>query len=124
MTQYEGMFSVENHMQDTWLADDAQGPSLRSNGSGQSRPELENFTSETVTRKQTPSSSNGKGPIQTPGVLRTGDAALLRDGQPTLPAEKSFAIQIGWRLVRLSGASIMSDGKFKQLERKFGLEIY
>lgn len=123
MTQYEEMFSVENDMQDTWLADEAQWPSLLSNASRQSRSELENFTSESVTRKQTPSSSNGKGPIKTPGVLRTRDAALLRNGQPTLPAEKSFAIQVGWRLFRLSGASIISDGKLKQLKLHVGLAM-
>lgn len=107
-------------MPDTWFADDAQGSSLLSNGSGQSRPELEDFTFETVTRKQTPSSSIRKGPIKISGVLRTGDAALPRNEQPTFPAEKSFAIQIGWRLFRLSWASIMSDGKLKQLKMEVG----
>lgn len=116
MTQSQEMFSVDNHTQESWLVDDIQGASLQSNGSGQSRSELENFTSETGTSKQTPSSFNGTGPIKTPGVLRTGDVALLRNGQPTLPAEKSFAIQIGWKLFRLSGASIMSDGKLEQCE--------
>lgn len=108
------MFSVDNSdndMQDTWLADDAQWTSLLSNESGQSRSELEDFSSEGVTGKQTPSCSNGKGPIKIPGVLRIGDTALLRNRQPTLPAERSFAIKIEWRLFTLSGSSIISDGK-------------
>lgn len=108
------MFAVDNHAQDPWLADDVQGGSMVSSVSERSRSDLGDFTSETVTRKQSSgpvSTWNGKGPIKTPGVLRTGDAALMRNGQPTLPAEKAFAIQIGWKLFRLSGASIMSDGK-------------
>lgn len=111
------MFAVDEHAQDLWLADNVQAESLVSGASGQSRSDLNNFTSEVTKGKQPsgPSSiANGKGPLKTPGVLRTGDAALLRNGQPTLPAEKAFAIQIGWRLFRLSGASIMSDGKSMQ----------
>ncbi len=108
------MFATDEHVQEPWLAEDLQGESIVSSVSGQSRSDLDNFTSEIIKGKQpsgTSSVANGKGPIKIPGVLRTGDAALLRNGQPTLPAEKAFAIQIGWRLFRLSGASIMSDGK-------------
>ena len=108
---------MDENSQDPWLIDEAQGESLVSSVSGQSRSDLDTYTSEIVKGKQRsgPSSiANGTGPIKTPGVLRTGDAALLRGGKPTLPAEKAFAIQIGWRLFRLSGASIMSDGRLVQ----------
>ena len=105
------MFAADN--QDAWLADDAPGGSLVSSVSGNSRSEFDNFASETVPGKQSgpPSITNGKGSLKIPGVLRTGDAALMRNGQSALPAEKAFAIQIGWRLFRLSGASIASDGE-------------
>ena len=109
------MYAVDSRSQDLWVGDDAQGASLVSSVSGLSKSDFETFTADNVGGKQASSASsmaNGKGPIKTPGVLRTGDAALLRNGQPTLPAEKAFAIQIGWRLFRLSGASIMSDGGF------------
>ena len=105
---------MDEHTQDPWLVDDAQGESIISGVSGQSHSDLDTFTSQTVKGKEAAGPSlivNGKVPIKTPGVLRTGDSALLRNGQPTLPAEKSFPIQIGSRLFRLSGASIMSDGK-------------
>ena len=105
---------MDDQTQDLWLADEAQAESLISGTSSRSRSEFDNFTSETAKGKKRtgpPSISNGKAPIKTPGILRTGDASLLRNGQPTLPAEKAFAIQIGWRLFRLSGASIMSDGE-------------
>jgi hypothetical protein len=114
------MFSVDHNIQDIWLDGDAQGTSILFNETRQTQSGLEDFTSRTVTSEQTPS-SYGKGPIKTPGVLRTGDAQFLRDGQPSLPAERSFAIQIGWRLFRLSGASIMSDGKLKWIKLKVGL---
>lgn len=100
--------------QDLWAGDDAQGGSLVPSLSG-AASDFENFTSEAVSGKQPAGTSSAaneqRAPIRTPGVLRTTDAALLRNGQTTLPAEKAFAIQIGWRLYRLSGASIMSDGK-------------
>ena len=108
------MFTADGQAQDLWLADDAQGESIVSSVSGPSRSELENFTTDLVKGKQRsepPSIANGNGPAKIPGVVRTGDANLLRNGQPTLPAEKAFAIQIGSRLFRLSGASIMSDGE-------------
>ena len=108
------MFAVNNSEQDPWVGDDMQAGSLVSSVSGQSRSELDNFAAEKAGGKQ---ASNplahalGNGPTKTPGVLRTGEAALMRNGQPVLPMEKAFSIQIGWRLFRLSGASIMSDGK-------------
>lgn len=122
MTETSDIFQGDNSLQDIWLADEAQGPTLLSNGSIPSRSEIGNTASEYVTGKHTPSSSTGKGPVKTPGVLRTGNAALLRDGNSTLPAEKAFAIQIGWKLFRLSGTSIMSDGKLKH--SSWGIWIY
>ena len=108
------MFSVNDTAQDLWAGDDTQGGSLPSSASGHSRSEFENFAAENVGGKQAPgfsSTPNGKAPIKTPGVLRAGDTLLMRNGQSTLPPEKAFSIQIGWKLFRLSGASIMSDGK-------------
>lgn len=117
------MFSVDNYAQDQWLADDMQGESLVSSVSG--RSDLDNFTTGRVGAKKnsnSPSIANGKGPVKTPGVLRTGEAALSRNGQPALPAEKAYAIQIGWRLFRLSGASIMSDGRLTNVEKIMGMK--
>ena len=108
------MFSVNDTTQDLWVGDDTQGGSLVSSTSGYSRSEFENFAAENGGGKQAPGFSsipNGKAPIKTPGVLRAGDTLLMRNGQSTLPPEKAFSIQIGWKLFRLSGASIMSDGK-------------
>ncbi len=108
------MFSVNDTAQDLWGGDDIQGGSLLSSASGHPRSEFEDFAAENVGGKQAPGFSpnpNGKAPIRTPGVLRAGDTLLMRNGQNTLPLEKAFSIQIGWRLFRLSGASIMSDGK-------------
>ena len=107
------MFSVNTGSQAVWIGDDIQGGSLLSSASGQSRSEFDTFATENVGGKQDPNttpSQNAKATVRTPGVLRAGDA-LLRNGQNILPAEKAFSIQIGWRLFRLSGASIMSDGK-------------
>ena len=114
------MFSMNNSTQDLWVGDDMQGGSLVSSVSGQSRSEFENFAAENVGGKQASnpfSNALGKGSIKTPGVLRTGEAALMRNGQSMLPVEKAFSIQIGWRLFRLSGASIMSDGKHDRKRR-------
>lgn len=114
------MFSVNNSTHDLWVGDDTQGGSLVSSVSGQSRSEFENFAAENVGGKQASnplSNALGKGHIKTPGVLRTGEAVLMRNGQPVLPVEKAFSIQIGWRLFRLSGASIMSDGKHDRKRR-------
>lgn len=112
------MFAADSHTQDLWTGDDGQGGSLVSNYSGQTRSDFDNFTTEgaegTVAKQNEDVPSTGieyKGSKKIPEVLRTGDAALLRNGQMTLPPEKAFPIQIGWRLFRLSGASIMSDGK-------------
>ena len=115
------MFAVDNHTQDMWVGDDIQGGSITSSVSGPSRSELENFTAENVGRRKiipsgASSLSNGKHPMRTPGVMRAGDL-LMRNGQALLPHEKAFAIQIGWRLFRLSGASINSDGKLVSHER-------
>ena len=109
------MFAVENHAHDMWIGDDIQGGSIASSISGPSRSDLDNFTAENAGRKKiTPSGassmSNGKGHIKIPGLMRTGDP-LMRNGRSILPHEKAFSIQIGWRLFRLSGASINSDGK-------------
>lgn len=110
------MFALDNRAQDNWVGDDLQGGSVISSASGPSRAEFENFTVENVGGRKTTysdasSMSNGKGPIKTPGVMRTSDL-LLRSGKSILPHEKAFSIQIGWRLFRISGASINSDGKF------------
>ena len=109
------MFAVDIRAQDMWVGDDGQGGSIVSSVSAPSRSELENFTAENVGGKKIPRSSassmsNGKTPSRTPGVMRTGDL-LMRNGQSILPHEKAFSIQIGWRLFRLSGASINSDGR-------------
>lgn len=107
------MFAVNGHAQDMWIGDEVPGGSIVSSVSEPSRSEFDNFTAGNVGRKKvTPSGassiSNGKVPTKTPGVMRTGDL-LMRNVQYTLPNEKAFSIQIGWRLFRLSGASINSD---------------
>ena len=109
------MFALDNHAQGMWVGDDVQGGSIASSLSVPSRSEFENFTADNVGRRKLTQSaasslSNGKTPVKTPGVMRTGDP-LMRNGQSILPHEKAFSIQIGWRLFRLSGASINSDGK-------------
>ena len=109
------MFAVDNHSQDMWVGDEVPGGSTISSASGPSRSDFENFAAESVGRKKitlsgASSVSNGKTPRRTPGVMRAGEP-LMRNGQYILPHEKAFSIQIGWRLFRLSGASINSDGK-------------
>ena len=47
-----------------------------------------------------------------PGVLRLGPRSASVQGPRSLPDEKGFSIQIGAELFKLSGASIMSDGRF------------
>ncbi|KAL8992430.1 MAG: hypothetical protein Q9188_007584 [Gyalolechia gomerana] len=47
-----------------------------------------------------------------PGILRLGQRSSSLHGQRSLPDEKGFSIQIGSELFKLSGASIMSDGRF------------
>lgn len=49
-----------------------------------------------------------------PGVLRLGQRSASQNGQRSLPDEKGFSIQIGSKLFKLSGASIMSDGRSQQ----------
>ena len=110
------MFAVNGHAQDMWIGDDVPGGSIVSSVSEPSRSEFDNFTAgnaggKKVTLSGASSISNGKAPAKTPGVMRTGDL-LMRNVQYILPNEKAFSIQIGWRLFRLSGASINSDGKF------------
>lgn len=110
------MFAVDSRAQDMWVGDDAQGGSVVSSGSGPSRSEFDNFTPENlggrkITLSGASSISNGKVFTKTPGVLRKGDL-LMRSAQSILPHEKAFSIQIGWRLFRLSGASINSDCEF------------
>lgn len=53
--------------------------------------------------------------LRTPGIVRpgVGDAA-----HGSLPDEKGFSIQIGSELFKLSGASIMSDGRLGRTLRK------
>ncbi|KAL8931521.1 MAG: hypothetical protein Q9211_006899, partial [Gyalolechia sp. 1 TL-2023] len=47
-----------------------------------------------------------------PGILRLGQRGSSSHGQSSLPDEKGFSIQVGSELFKLSGASIMSDGRF------------
>lgn len=47
-----------------------------------------------------------------PGILRLGPRSASQNGQRSLPDEKGFSVQIGSELFKLSGASIMSDGRF------------
>ena len=110
------MFAVNGHAQDMWIGDEVPGGSIVSSVSEPSRSEFDSFTAgnaggKKVTLSGASSISNGKAPTKTPGVMRTGDL-LMRNVQYILPNEKAFSIQIGWRLFRLSGASINSDGKF------------
>lgn len=115
------MLAVDSRPQELWTGEDVQGTSLVSSASGQSRSDLESFAPETIARKITSTASsvsNGNnGVFKIPGVLRIGEAASMGYGQATLPAEKAFSLQIGWRLFRLSGASIMSDGKHNVSEQ-------
>ncbi|KAL8841315.1 MAG: hypothetical protein Q9176_003408 [Flavoplaca citrina] len=48
--------------------------------------------------------------INPPGIVRSAASNSSQQDFSTLPDEKSFTIQIGSELFRLSGASIMSDG--------------
>lgn len=49
--------------------------------------------------------------INTPGIVRSAASNSSQQDLPTLPDEKGFSIQIGSELFKLSGASIMSDGR-------------
>lgn len=53
-----------------------------------------------------------------PGVLRLGARSASSNSQPSLPDEKGFSIQIGPEVFKLSGASIMSDGRFGVAARR------
>ena len=100
-----------------WTGEDIQDGAI-SGSISDSASLFENFTNETVapvSRKETAASStsskNGyKAPARIPGVLRSGDAEIYRNGEVVLPQDKPFSIQVGWRLFKLSGASLMSDG--------------
>ena len=62
------------------------------------------------TTSSTPNGNNRNNHTPTvPGVLRTGAMSFTKATRGSLPAEKAFSIQIGWKLFRLSGASLMSD---------------
>ncbi|KAG8528935.1 uncharacterized protein KY384_006624 [Bacidia gigantensis] len=101
-----------------WAGDVVQDASTAASITDVNQFQFDDFTPEAsaVARLQAPTSgtdspSNGsKYPAKVPGVLRQGDPMLYRNGDGALPPEKAFAIQIGWRLFRLSGASILSDG--------------
>lgn len=114
------MFSVE-HTQEPWAPEETQGESLVSSTSGQSRSELDNYTGEAIAgNESTHSVSAGNGiqvPFKIPAILRAAEKSRERSGQQSLPPEKAFSIQIGWRPFRLSGASIISDGKNRQALR-------
>ncbi len=77
------MFAVNNSAPDLGMGDDTQGGSLVSSISGPPRSDFENSAADSLTPREasyTSSVTNGKWPIKTPGVLRTGDAALMRNG--------------------------------------------
>ncbi len=46
------------------------------------------------------------------GIVRPGTSNASQPEISTLPDEKGFSIQIGSEMFKLSGASIMSDGRF------------
>lgn len=90
-------------------------------GSAAADKGVENLSPEAtaVTKKQAPgwaSPQNGKHPLtNVPGILQSKEALAYRNGDCALPHDRAFSVQIGWRLFRLSGASIMSDGTFPAL---------
>lgn len=121
------MFSVD-HSKELWPQEDAQGGSLVSSISGQSKSEFENYTTEAIAGQE-PSRSNSaangsQAPFKVPGVLRMTEKTIAKNGQRSLPLEKAFSIQIGWRLFRLSGASIMSDGKARTRANIRGVQAW
>ena len=109
-----------------WAGEETRDGSEAPSASERARSDLETFTPEAiaVSRRQPSESSsmrNGyKSSARTPGVLRSGDPSLYLNGKSALPAEKAFSIQIGWRLFKISGASIMSDGKHCDAEVRIG----
>ena len=53
--------------------------------------------------------------INAPGIVRSAASNPSQQDFSTLPDEKSFTIQIGSELFKLSGASIISDGVSNQI---------
>lgn len=53
--------------------------------------------------------------LNTPGIVRSAASNSSQQDLRTLPDEKGFSIQIGSELFRLSGASIMSDGRLHDI---------
>ena len=67
---------------------------------------------ETAASTTSTSSKNGyKIPERVPGIMVSGDPIAYKNGDNALPHDKAFSIQIGWRLYKLSGASLNSDGE-------------
>ena len=103
-----------------WAGEESQDVNISDPGPEDSDAPLSNNALETTTamsRKETAdttevaTSKNGyKVPDRIPGVLTIGDPIAYRNGTVVLPNEKAFSIQIGWRLFKLSGASLNSDG--------------
>lgn len=54
--------------------------------------------------------------INAPGIVRSSVSNISQQGSPTLPDEKGFSLQIGAELFKLSGASIMSDGRSSDVQ--------
>ncbi|KAL8685837.1 MAG: hypothetical protein Q9224_005649 [Gallowayella concinna] len=52
-----------------------------------------------------------EGVINAPGTVRSEESNPSQQDSSTLPDEKGFSIQIGSELFKLSGASLMSDGR-------------
>ncbi len=121
------MFAATRDSQDVWMGDEGQGGSIVSSVSGQSRSDFDAFAPETVPGNQpsgASSTANGqKGSLKTPGVMRVGEGLPMKNGQKPLAPEKAFSIQIGWRLFRLSGVSIMSDGQYGLYKRNLDANI-
>ncbi|KAI4112641.1 MAG: hypothetical protein LQ345_006238 [Seirophora villosa] len=62
------------------------------------------------------------GSPNTPGLSRLGQRSASQVDQRSLPDEKGFSIQIGAELFKLSGASIMSDGRAPSYFSAFFIE--
>ena len=112
-----------------WAGEETQDGAVSATISEGANSTFENFASEIIapasgkaTVASSVSSKNGyKAPARIPGILRSGDAMAYRNGDAALPHDKAFSIQIGWRLFRLSGASLMSDGGSSV---HFGKKVY
>lgn len=111
-----------------WAGDETQDEdALPSASSDQPQMDFNAFTPEAIavashtatgkrkrgsenTTSSTPIGNNRRNHTPTvPGVLRSGEMAFNKTTRGSLPAEKAFSVQIGWKLFRLSGASLMSD---------------